>query len=324
MRIVLASNNGGPEGIAFARRIRELGHEFVGLIQDGDRVPPDERRTLRLDIPLDRNIRLLALRESIPIAWLERDSSAGYEAYRRFVPDLLLVSCFSKIFNDEFLEVAKVGNVNVHPSLLPRHRGAHPHACVILDGDDETGVTFHTLTAGIDAGDIIRQDRLPVSRDDTSATLRERCSAIATAALGDVLQDIASRGVHGTPQDESQATYEPRWTRRRAQIDWTKSAEHIERQVRAGPLVADAWFWHERSRVLVETCLVREHVDAEPGTVVKGGASPVVATSRGSLEILDAQVAPPDDEPGTIYAIIHWPTRPLRQGESLTSPSEPF
>ncbi len=319
MRIVLASNNGGPEGVAFARRVTELGHEVVGLVQDGDLVPRDQRSTVRMTMPLDRNVRLLALQEGVPIVWLERKSTAGYDLYRRLAPDLLLVSCFSKIFDDEFLGVAKVGNINVHPALLPRHRGAHPHAHVIMQGETETGISFHAMTTGIDAGDILHQERLAVSPSDTSEALRERCSELATAALAQVLEDVACRGVSGAPQDEKDATYEPRFTRKRARIDWDESAEHIERQVRAAVLHGNAWFMQNEARVLVEACRIGPHVDAPPGTVLATRPCPIVATSRGTLEIVDAQIAPPETDDGTIYAIVPWPNRQLRKGDQLSA-----
>ena len=318
MRIVLASNNGGPEGVAFVTRLRDLGHEVVGLVQDGDRTPPERRGDVSLSMPLDHNVRLLALREGIPIVWLERRSRGAYEFYRRLRPDLLLVSCFSKIFTDEFLEIAKVGNVNVHPALLPRHRGPHPHAHVILAGDSETGVTFHGVTKGIDAGHILLQAHLAVAPEDTSGTLRERCSGLATARLGDILSEIATCGVCGTPQDESEATYEPRFTRERARIDWSQSAENIERQTRAGAPYDHAWFMDGDARVLVEGCRVGEHVNAAPGTIVATKPHPVVATNDGTLEISDAQVAPPDDDDDVIYAVVPWPRRRLQVSERFT------
>lgn len=319
MRIVLASNNGGPEGVAVARRVTELGHDVVAFVQDGDLVPRHQRSRVQMTTPLDRNLRLLALQEGVPILWLERKSTAGYDLYRQLAPDLLLVSCFSKIFDDDFLGVAKIGNINVHPALLPRHRGAHPHAHVIMQSETETGISFHAISSGIDAGDILHQERLAVSSSDTSETLRERCSELATAALAQVLEGVALRGVSGAPQDEKDATYEPRFTRKRARIDWAESADHIERQVRAAVLHGNAWFTQDGARVLVEECRIGPHVDATPGAVLATRPSPIVATSCGTLEILDAQIAPPEDDDGTIYATVPWPNHQLRKGDQLSA-----
>jgi methionyl-tRNA formyltransferase len=275
----------------------EAGHHVVGLLQNGRQTRAAHRglfRASRVLVPPALDPASLALRRRVPIFWLDRMDDAELAPLRALAPDLLLTAGFALIFNDAMLGLPGLGCVNVHSSLLPKHRGASPFAHVVLAGETETGVTFHVMAREVDAGPILAQERIALTQLDTSVTVYYRCCDLARGMVAEVVDEIENRGWIGVPQSTEDVTRDPRMTRDTAAIDWRDSADRIERLVRAAVAYYPAWFTHRGRRVDVTRATFDPRpIDAAPGTVLETRPYPVVATGRGRLIIHAAHVSQP-------------------------------
>lgn len=212
---------------------------------------------------------------------------------KSFDPDLLVVAAYGRILPNAVLEAARVMPINVHASLLPRHRGAAPIEGAILAGDVETGVTIMRVIERMDAGPILLQRAIPVAADETQGSLKEKLAELGATVLIEALGMLRRGALKETPQDESLATYTSPVAKEHAVIDWTADAASIERMTRA----YDPWpiartqlngegLLVYRAKVLADE---RETSSAEPGTLVRLKPLPVVKCGAGALAMVEVQ-----------------------------------
>jgi methionyl-tRNA formyltransferase len=147
--------------------------------------------------------------------------------------DLLVSFAYGRIFGPRFLALFPLGGINVHPSLLPRYRGPSPIPAAILGGDRETGVTIQTLAAVTDSGDILAQERFPLTGRETAAGLGEAAAARAALMLPPLLEAIAGGTAEGRPQDHARATHCSLITKEEGRIDWSMGVREIDARIRA-------------------------------------------------------------------------------------------
>ncbi|TVR30097.1 MAG: methionyl-tRNA formyltransferase [Spirochaetaceae bacterium] len=185
-------------------------------------------------------------------------------------PQVLACVAFGKIFGPRFLQLFPFGGVNVHPSLLPRHRGPSPIPAAILAGDRETGITVQQLAPEMDSGDILRQIRFPLDGSETSATLGDRAAVEGALLLAETLHDMQRGTLEPRPQDHSQATYCSLIAPHDAEIDWHLPLEQIERMVRAYNPWPGAYTLLDGTRLTIHEArpLRDESSDHVAGTVV--------------------------------------------------------
>ena len=216
-------------------------------------------------------------------------------ALRHAAPDLLVVVAYGELLRRAVREAAPHGALNVHPSLLPRYRGAAPIPAAILNGDTQTGVSIIQLVRRLDAGPLIAQESQTIAREDTTATLAERLAHQAAGMLP--LTCLAwSRGdVIAQPQDEAAATYTREWTKEQGRIDWRQPADAIERLIRAAQPWPIAWTMttdEQRLQLLrARPRPDRTLADVPPGGVVLREGQVRVQTGVGILELLTVQPA---------------------------------
>jgi methionyl-tRNA formyltransferase len=182
---------------------------------------------------------------------------------RALAPEIGVLVAYGRMVPPDVLAIPPHGIVNVHPSLLPRYRGAAPIARAIAAGDTETGVTILYLSEELDAGDVILQKTVPIAPEDTTRTLTPRLAEEGAALLAEALRLIEAGRAPRRPQDGSQATWAPRLTRDEAEIDWRRPAAAIVNLVRA----CDPWpgaFTRLRGR---ELKIWRAGADADPAGV---------------------------------------------------------
>ncbi|MFZ0244831.1 methionyl-tRNA formyltransferase [Candidatus Binatus sp.] len=212
---------------------------------------------------------------------------------KAFAPDLLVVAAYGRILPDSILSVPRIAPINVHASLLPRHRGATPVEGAILAGDAETGVTIMRIVARMDAGPMYLQRRISIESSDTQGTLKEKLAELGADAMLEAI-DLAARGaLVETPQDETLATYTAQVEKKDAVIDWTAGAVHIERMTRA----YDPWPV-ARTRLGADEVLIwRAAVEDPgssghaPGTIVSVKPNPVVQCGTGQIRLIEVQGA---------------------------------
>ncbi|MEI6633310.1 MAG: methionyl-tRNA formyltransferase [Chlamydiota bacterium] len=194
---------------------------------------PDRPRGRNLAVaatPVKRRAGELGLRVLQPA---DPGDAAFIGEVREMNPDLIAVVAYGNFLPPALWGLPPRGTINLHPSLLPKYRGAAPIPRAILNGDRETGVTVLYLGAGMDAGDIVAQERAPISADDTGGTLAaalaRRGGGLLLAAVRSIEKGTAAR----IPQDESAATFAPKLEKSDGLIDWRLSAEDLARRVRA-------------------------------------------------------------------------------------------
>ena len=225
MRIVFM---GTPEfAVASLRRLREDGHEIVGVFTQPDK--PGNRR--KLTAP---PVKEYALSENLPVFQPEsmRDPEA-LSLLRSLGPELTVVAAYGQILPEDVLNVPPLGSVNVHASVLPKYRGAAPINRAILEGETETGVTIMHMAKKLDAGDIISVRTTPIDPDEDAEQLFARLADLGAALLSETIPHIADGTAARTPQDDAQSTYAHMLSRELSPIDWNKDAETVVDQVRA-------------------------------------------------------------------------------------------
>ncbi len=210
---------------------------------------------------------------------------------RALAPDLLVVVAYGRILPQAILDLPRIMPLNVHASLLPRHRGAAPIEAAILAGDAETGVTIMRITQQMDAGPMLLKRAIPVASGDTQATLKDKLAELGAAALLDALALVARGEAVETPQDESRATYTRPVKKDDALIDWARGAAEIERMTRA----YDPWPVARTSLNGQPLLIYRAAVEnggppaESPGTIVALAPDPIVQCGEGRLRLVEVQ-----------------------------------
>ncbi len=211
--------------------------------------------------------------------------------------DLIIVADYGKIIPKNILEIPKFGALNVHPSLLPRHRGATPIQYTILLGDDETGVTIISMDEQVDHGPIvaISDFRFQIS-DLTHTELLEKLADLGGNLLLETLPKWLKGEIKPVPQDETRATFTKILTKEDGKIDWQNPAEKIERQIRAFEDWPGTWSeWKsgdKKLRLKIIKAEIFKNGDLKnPGQVsVAENGEMLVATGRGNLKINELQI----------------------------------
>lgn len=295
MRVVLAGS--GLLGGRLLRALLKSHHEIVAILQNGRRTK-GWKRTIgpwaSCFLGGANSVAGIAKRRGIPILWLDSMTPEALDPLRRLEPDLLLVGGFGIILKKPLLDLPRIGCLNVHSSLLPRHRGPNPFSAVLLAGDQESGVTFHIIDEGIDTGDIVEQLAFPITENDTTYSIYKRASKAASDHILSVLSTVEEYGLAGYPQDASLASYDPKPTVEMSWIDWNRGAEELSRMVRAlSPLPLPRFRCQSRVVCVARVDYSDAAHDAAPGTVLKNRPFVSVATARGVLRVRVAFCAKP-------------------------------
>src|SRR5437763_15582915 len=219
----------GEIGLPVLRWLRESKeHELVGVGTQPDKPAGREQRIAAPPVKA-------ALADSrVPIFQPKRiKNDETVREIRALATDLIVVMAYGQILPGTVLEIPRIACLNLHASLLPRHRGAAPIQAAIAAGDRESGITVMYMDEGLDTGDVLLQKRIEIASDETGGSLHDRLAEIAPAALKEALARLETRTAPRIPQDSSAATYAPKLEREHGRIDWNESALSIERQIRA-------------------------------------------------------------------------------------------
>jgi methionyl-tRNA formyltransferase len=228
---------------------------------------------------------------------VERGTLGGpgaLDPIRDFAPDLLVVVAFGLILRRPLLELARLGAMNLHPSLLPRHRGVAPIPWTILAGDLVTGVATIRMDEGIDTGDVLDMVTVEVAPEENAIELRERLAELGAPLVVTTVDALARGTALPRPQPSRGATYAPRLSKVHGHLDWTRSAEFLARQVRAmaGWPGARALLGSEVVEIRAARALGGNSGSPTPGTVMMVDAEGVqVATGSGRLLLTAVQAA---------------------------------
>ncbi len=264
-------------------------HQVVGLV-----TKPDRPRGRGMKVEPSPMV-LAAQARGIPVLQPERARGEEFlTVLAAWQPDVLLVASYGEILRQDVLDLAPLGAWNVHASLLPRWRGASPIQAAVLAGDAETGVCVQKMVLALDEGPLVHTVRTPIGVRETSGDLYTRLAVLGGDAAVATLDLLAGGHAVLQPQDATQATFATKIKKEHGLVDWTKSAQDIDRLVRAyTPWPGARAVIHEvELGVLeVEPCEQPAEAKAAPGTCTLTKAGPVVSCGTGALRLVRVKPA---------------------------------
>jgi methionyl-tRNA formyltransferase len=268
-------------------RIVAAGHRVLAVVTQPDR--PRGRGQNAAPPP----VKQAALRLGLPVYQPERVRRPEAVEFLRGLPvDAMVVVGYGQIIPQSIIDMAPLGIVNVHGSLLPRYRGAGPIQWAILNGETRTGVTTMRIDAGLDTGDMLLKAETAIGPDETAVELGQRLAVMGADLLVETLAGLAEGRIAAEKQDNAQATYAPLLKKEDGRIDWTRDARAIHNQVRGlqpWPGASTTFrgqalhIW--KSRLWSGTA----PASASPGTWA-GLKPPVVSCGTGALELVEVQL----------------------------------
>ncbi|MDF2378373.1 MAG: methionyl-tRNA formyltransferase [Verrucomicrobiales bacterium] len=204
-------------------------HEIVGVYTQPDK--PIGRKQI-LTPP---EVKVIAGAAGIPVFQPEtlRKNEEACAEFAGLKPDLAVVMAYGQILPRSIIEAPRIACVNLHASLLPRHRGASPIQAAIRDGDRETGITLMHVIPKLDAGDMILKETIPIESTDTGGILHDKLAELGPALLQRGLPLLRSESFESEPQNEEAVTYSGKLERNDGHLDWNQGAELLERLIRA-------------------------------------------------------------------------------------------
>ncbi|HEV2804803.1 MAG TPA: methionyl-tRNA formyltransferase [Chthoniobacterales bacterium] len=274
----------GEIGVPVLRWLVESGeHELVGIVTQPDKPVGREQR---IEAP---PIKVAAAGIAAAILQPKRiKAEQAISEIRALAPEVIVVMAYGQILPRAVLEIPPIACLNLHASLLPRHRGAAPIQAAIVAGDRETGISVMYMDEGLDTGDVLLEKRIEISETETGGTLHDRLAEIAPPALKDALDQLARGTAPRRPQDSAAATYAPKLERDHGRIDWNEPAALIERKIRAFDPWPGAFALlrgpDDRERKLkVFRAAVTDSCSADPANLV-------VPTKSGALRLAEVQL----------------------------------
>ncbi|HXN02782.1 MAG TPA: methionyl-tRNA formyltransferase [Candidatus Dormibacteraeota bacterium] len=264
-------------GLPTLNRLKEAGHDIALVVTQPDRAAG---RGLQL---LQSGTKRLALELGLDVFQPERIRDEVAQARIREVgADVMVVVAYGQILPGSLLNTPPLGTLNVHASLLPRHRGPAPIEWSILSGDTETGVTIMQMDAGVDTGGILAQSRVPIPPDLTASRLEGQLAEVGAGLMVETLDKLQRGAITPVPQPAEGATHAPRLKSEDGKLNpATMSAQEIDRRVRALSERLGCWITLNGAEVKV----IRGHADGAAGDGI------AVSTAEGTYVVDEVQPA---------------------------------
>ncbi|WP_300005382.1 methionyl-tRNA formyltransferase [uncultured Cedecea sp.] len=263
-------------------------HQIVGVFTQPDR--PAGRGKKLMPSP----VKVLAETHNIPVfqpASLRQ--AENQQQVADLNADIMVVVAYGLILPKAVLDMPRLGCINVHGSLLPRWRGAAPIQRSLWAGDSETGVTIMQMDVGLDTGAMLHKLACAIEAEDTSATLYDKLAGLGPQGLLETLQQLARGTAQPEIQDDSLATYAEKLSKEEARIDWSLSAEQLERCIRAFNPWPMSWLEIDSQPLKIwSASVIATPTDAQPGTILSVSKQGIqVATGEGILNLESLQPA---------------------------------
>lgn len=265
-------------------------HEVRGVVTRPDRPRGRGRRVERSPLAEAADAR------GIPVLQPESTRDEAVQAELRALdPEVLVVASYGEILREPMLQLAPHGALNVHASLLPRHRGASPIQAAILAGDATTGVSVQRMVLALDEGDVLHELETPIGPDETSGELFDRLATLGGRAIVEALDLLESGDAVFTPQDPARATYARKLEKSAGVVDWTRSAVEVDRRRRAmHPWPGAVTTAPNGARLTITAARVATDApptSVAPGTLLEVTPRCLVACGDGALELLEVKPA---------------------------------
>lgn len=300
---------GTPDfSVPVLEKLISSGYEVVGVFTQPDK--PKGRGGKVQMTP----VKECAVKHDIPVYQPVKMRLDGLEPLKALKPDLCVTAAFGQILSQEVLDVPPMGTVNVHTSLLPRHRGAAPVQWSILQGDEVTGVTTMFSDAGIDTGDMLLQRSVTIGAEETAGELTARLSVLGAELLIETLHRLELGELPRIKQDESRMTYDPKITKEMGRLDFAESTAQCLNRVRAMSPWPCAYAETADGALKVWRAKAAEGTGV-PGVVLcadkKNGL--VIATGYGAMELCEIQASNAKRMEARAYLLGH----PIEAGKPL-------
>ena len=238
-------------------------------------------------------VKQVALEKDIPVFQPESfKSEEALAELQALNADLMIVVAYGLLLPKSVLDTPKFGCINVHGSILPKWRGAAPIQRSVLEGDAETGVTIMQMDVGLDTGDMLLIKTCDIEATDTSGSIYQKLEGIGPQALVESVEKIATGDINPVKQDDSLATYAKKLTKQEALIDWTESAEIIERKIRGYQPWPVAHTEIKGNAIKLWQASFEGNTKEAAGTVISADKTGIkIATGNGVINI--TQLQPP-------------------------------
>lgn len=266
------------------KRILADGFQVVGVYTQPDR--PKNRGMKLFPSP----VKEVALEHNLPVFQPENfREDETVQQLADLKPDVVAVVAYGRILPQKVLDVAPLGFINIHASLLPKYRGSAPYQWAVLDGLEETGVSAMYLCREMDAGDVIDVAKTPIDPNETAGMLLDRLAVLGAELLSSTLSKVEKGEAKGIPQDESQVCYAPMLDKSMCPIDFTKTAQQVHNQVRG----LHPW-------PVATTCIGGKNMKIHETVIAEGKGEPgqilgltktglLIACAEGAVEIRSLQ-----------------------------------
>ena len=260
-------------------------HEVVAVVTQQDR-PKGRGHKMQFTPVKEKAVEL-----NIPVYQPEKVKNPEFvQVLKELKPDVIVVIAFGQILSKEILDLPKYGCINVHASLLPEYRGAAPIQWAVIDGKEESGVTTMYMAEGLDTGDIIDKKIVKLDKKETGGSLFDKLAITGGSLILETLEKLENNTAVTTPQDD-ESTYAGKITKELGHIDFTKSAEEIERLIRGlNPWPSAFTYLDEKVLKIWDADVIDEEVVEEPGTIISTNKTLKVATADGYLDIKELQL----------------------------------
>ena len=271
------------------RALIDQGYEVVGVFCQPDR--PKGRGHKLAACP----VKELAQSAGIPVFQPERiKREEGVAMLKGCAPDLCVTAAFGQLLSQEILDIPPLGTINVHSSLLPKHRGSAPINWSIIKGDPVTGVTTMFTDKGMDTGDILLTRETPIGPAENAGELTDRLAVMGAQLLIETIRAIEAGTLARTPQDHAAATYEPKMDKELGRIDWSKSAQELDWLVRGTtPWPGAFTTLGEQTIKVFELDILDGPASGAPGEIVAADAKRGLVVSCGDHDVALAQIQMP-------------------------------
>jgi methionyl-tRNA formyltransferase len=242
--------------------------------------------------PAPPPLKIFAEAHQLSVLQPERVRSPEFlELFRRLAPDLVVVVAFGQILPKEMLEQPRLGCINVHPSLLPKYRGAAPLNWTILRGEKKTGVTIMQMDEGMDSGDILLQEETAIGDQETVGELHDRLAVRGAQLLMETIGMIEADAIRRVPQDHAAATFAPRLKKEDGVIRWDADVRGIVRLIRGlSPAPCAYTFFDGKILRIFQAAEMDTPSPAPPGTLSISGNELLVSAANGMVSLLDVQL----------------------------------
>lgn len=238
-------------------------------------------------------VRQCADRHGIPVFQPVRiKTPEAVETLKNYRADIYVVAAFGQILSQEILDIPRYGCLNIHASLLPKYRGAAPIQWAVINGETTTGVTIMQMDAGLDTGDMLLKKEVRIDAKETGESLHDKLSAAGADLIVEALALLEKGSLEPQKQREEDSCYARMLTKSLGNIDWTDSAEKIERLVRGLNSWPSAYTrYHGKTLKIWDADVLKEASGREPGTVVRVDKDAVyVSAGEGTLKLNSVQL----------------------------------